>query len=598
MSVDTRPLAVLPQPDARRRFVRAGDHRQLLEAALRSSRGVLRWGRGAATSGARNFARGIGRRRVGLSIFLPAFVAYVTIGALLSFRYHSFAGDAQSRLANAFYVLYSRDPHLAAIGFVWNPLPSISVMPLLPLKAIFPGLVTYAFGSNVMSSVFMAGSVVLVHSFLRDLRVRVGARVAITTLFALQPMIILYGANGMSEAIFLFFLLLTTRRLASWIDARRTWDLVLGGVALAFAYLARVEAVVPAMLAFSVVAAVTGLSTAGAWRERARVAALNGFLFAAPAAFAFVIWATISWIIVGHPLEQFSSQYGNASQLQAEGERFVTNRGGIGSLRFITLQLSALAATLPIAFAAAAWVSVRRRDLRWLAPASVFGGVVLFTVVTFLRGQTAGHLRYCIAVIPLWVLLLGCGLARPAGHMGGRRWLRSLAAICFAVVVAAVPIGTSALAMSDKRVGPEEHSHLGYILKPGSAGYELRFAHDSAQGIASYLDGIRLPRGAVLMDNFTPCTPLVVLGSRHPKQFVITNDRDFQRVLADPIAFHAKYVLVPPRGGLGDLNEINRQYPTMYESGAGIAKLAHEFSGKGCPAFRLYQLSGSTGRGG
>jgi hypothetical protein len=27
--------------------------------------------------------------------------------------------DALSRTANAYYVLYSRDPHLAAIGFIW-----------------------------------------------------------------------------------------------------------------------------------------------------------------------------------------------------------------------------------------------------------------------------------------------------------------------------------------------------------------------------------------------------------------------------------------------------------------------------------------------
>ena len=34
-------------------------------------------------------------------------------------------GDALSRVANGYYTLFSRDPHLAAVGFVWNPLPSL-----------------------------------------------------------------------------------------------------------------------------------------------------------------------------------------------------------------------------------------------------------------------------------------------------------------------------------------------------------------------------------------------------------------------------------------------------------------------------------------
>ena len=39
------------------------------------------------------------------------------------------SGDAWSRITNAYYVLYSRDPHLAAIGFIWNPLPSLMAIP-------------------------------------------------------------------------------------------------------------------------------------------------------------------------------------------------------------------------------------------------------------------------------------------------------------------------------------------------------------------------------------------------------------------------------------------------------------------------------------
>ena len=40
-------------------------------------------------------------------------------------------GDAWSRTANGMLILFSRDPHIAAVGFVWNPAPSILQLPLI-----------------------------------------------------------------------------------------------------------------------------------------------------------------------------------------------------------------------------------------------------------------------------------------------------------------------------------------------------------------------------------------------------------------------------------------------------------------------------------
>ncbi|MBK5305301.1 MAG: hypothetical protein JJD92_01290 [Frankiaceae bacterium] len=604
MAVDTRPrLGVTSQPTSRRGIIRAGElvlptfdpavltrGRELLAAAGRGT------GR-ASLRGGRRFGAGAWQRRVGLSIFLPAFAVYVTIGALLAFKYNSFHGDAQSRLANAFYVLFSRDPHMGAIGFVWNPLPSLSVMPLLLLKGIWPALVDRAFAANIMSAAFMAGSVVLVHAILRDLLVRRTARLVLTVLFAVQPMILIYGGNGMSEAIFLFFLLLATLRLSGWLGTGATWDLVLAGVALGFAYLARNEAVMPSILAAGVVLGVTVLHTPGAFKARLRAGALNAFILAAPAAFAFLMWAAISWIIVGSPFEQFTSQYGNASQIAVGQQAFENIRGGIDSKAYVGLQLAALAPLLPLAAAGAVGTAWRRRDLRLLAPLSVIGGVVLFAVLAFLAGQTVGWLRYSVTAVPLSFLLAGCALA------GGDRparlpWVRGAVAAGLAVVIGLPSIGTSVAVMTDSRLAHEEHELVASVfdghVEPGE--YEFRGRHAAGSAVSAYIDAMHLPRGALVMDTFTPCVPLVVLTSEHPKQFVITNDRDFQPVLADPVTFKAEYVLVPPRGGLGDLDEINRTYPTLYESGAGFADLEHEFKAAGgCPAYRLYKLRpGST----
>lgn len=578
MSVETLRRLTLPTPPAARRSVIRG-----VGTALRRV-GQAAW-----------------KRRTGLVIFLLPLALYVVLGALLAFRYESFNGDAQSRVANAYYVLFSRDPHLGAIGFVWNPLPSLSVLPLLLFKGIWPALASRAFAGNIMSAAFMAGCVVLVHAILRDLNVRRSARLVLTVLFAIQPMIVYYGANGMSEAIFLFFLLLTCRRLSRWLADGQTWDLVLAGTALAFAYLARYEAVLPAVIAAGVVAAVTAVRTSGDLRLRTRSAALNGFVFAVPAFFAFVMWAVISWVIVGHPFEQLSSQYGNTAQLGAVGEIIDQSRGGIGASRYVVLQWAGLAPMLPLAIATAGWTAVRRRDLRLLAPAAVFGGVAAFAVLAFLGGQTTGWLRYYIAVIPLCTLLAGCALARPTNVRPGWGWLRAAVAGGLGVAIALPGIVTSALVMTDHRIGREEYQHLGYLLdhQADPAVHADRHRYTSAEAVARYLDSKGLAAGSVLTDTFTPCVPFVVLASRHPHQFVITNDRDFKPVLADPTTFDTSYILIPPRDALGDLDEINRTYPTLYASGAGIAVLDHEFDGDGgCPAFRLYRLlPGGSGSG-
>ena len=98
-----------------------------------------------------------------VAFWLPL-ALYLAVAWLLVLTDGYIVGDAWSRVGNASYVLFSRDPHLAAIGFVWNPLPSLAMLPLLPLKAIWPPLVSAGFAANIVSALFMAGAVRVVSS--------------------------------------------------------------------------------------------------------------------------------------------------------------------------------------------------------------------------------------------------------------------------------------------------------------------------------------------------------------------------------------------------------------------------------------------------
>jgi hypothetical protein len=96
-----------------------------------------------------------------------------------------------------------------------------------------------------------------------------------------------------------------------------------------------------------------------------------------------------------------------------------------------------------------------------------------------------------------------------------------------------------------------------------------------------------LPDGSVIVDVAVGFP--IVLQSSHPRQFVITPDRDFERILADPATFSVRYLLVPSGAGYSSLDAVGRAYPGLFNEGAGFARLVAEF-GSGALAWRLYEI--------
>lgn len=533
------------------------------------------------------------------AIFAISCALYLVVAILLAFKYDSFNLDAVSRQANGFYMLYSRDPHLAAIGFVWNPLSSFLDLPLMVFKPLWPALVTRSFAAYIMSALFMAGSVVAMAGCLADLGITKLNRWLITLLYALHPMIVYYGGNGMSEGIFLFTLMIGCRYLIRWIYGPDLKALIMSGSALGFAYLARNEAAFPAVLGSGAVLLITFVRSNGDLRRRVTSALTDATLFSAPFLVSFVGWAVTSWMIVGHPFEQFSSIYGTASQLRTMRE--AGTLGAHGSSDVIVRQLVALEPMFGLFLLLAAVFAIHRRDARILAPLTVLGGVLLFAVGASLTGKTAGFFRYNISEVPLVCLLAGLALPpdqlwRQSSPMAGRLTTMALIPmITFLALATAFPLTSQA--MLDVHRGTEEARNLSYIFGRGPLTKAERDEAGTWQEIsrtAKELDAMHLRNGSVLVDNFTKCVPGLIMNSNHPQQFVIPNDRDYERVLADPATFRVPYFLVPPPGGGGSINAINRAYSAMYANGAGIAELVHEFPLSGCDRLRLYRLKSAN----
>ena len=547
--------------------------------------------------------RRLGRRLLteGRIFFLLALGVYLVVAILLDFKYRTFALDSFSRMANGFYIIYSRDPHLSAVGFVWDPLTSVADMVVLTGNHLWPALSHNNMAGSLVSSLAMAGAVYQLCAALREWGVSRIPRLVLTTFFALNPMIVYYGANGMSEGLFLFTLMAATRYLLRWMHEGDLRSLAYSAVALGFCYLTRNEAALAALLGGVAVGVVSYWRTDGPRPSRIRAAMSDLAIFGAPAFTAVMGWAIASYVITGQYFAQIQSIYGSAAQ-----ERLQSHKTLHGRFLYEIHAIAAYAPFLLLLFMASVAVALRRRDPRMLGPLAVLGGALGFDIVLYMGNGIQDYLRYWIVALPLGILLLGClvaavqtprltrvgTLVRTRSPRAGGRPLAVLTALCLVLVVMIPTTVSTGSGMFNPGIGVEESQQIGFIFKAHPNAYDLGYpdAYPHVLAFGRYFENRHLPDGDVIVDNSTGCVPMLIATSSQPKLFVIPNDRDFQRILADPITFHTYYIL-EPNPATTPVSAPNLLYPNLWNTGSEFTKLVHQFPARGpCPEYRLFHV--------
>jgi hypothetical protein len=564
----------------------------------------------------------------GVVLYAVAFVAYAAIGMVLTLHYNLVDADGPSRVANAGYVLFSRDPHLAAIGFVWNPLPSLAEIPILLFTNLWPALLNRGQAGTFMAAAFMAGAVWQVRGIALDRGLPALWRWIIIIGFACNPMIILYGGNAMSEAPFTFFTLWAVRRLLRWMHDDKVNNLVAAGLALGFDYLTRYEAAAVAAAAAALVVGVTALrSVAPDWGERVKRGMLDGTVLAFPFAICFVGWAVASWVTTGQVFAQFSSQYGNASQVSnaSVGVKSFQKLAG-GPFEIVLRDILHLEPFLPVVGLIVLLLAVRRIELDCLVPIALFGGVLAFESFAQITGQTFAWFRFFLMSVPLMMVLLTLfwpyrgvsspgasppaldqrapsqGAPAPTSHPLIARIKRPLRSFTLTsrkgvmvgglgiALLLAPSLPVTWFAMLNPLIGTQSEQYgLRTVAYPSKYPVpQSTFSNDWY--VANYLDQLNLPNGSVLMDTFIGWD--VWLATQHRKQFVITSDFDFATVLNTPAASGIQYILVSDPAQDGKADAINQRYPTLYATGAGIASLVMTVPQTGDDVtWRLYRVN-------
>ncbi|GAA3700840.1 glycosyltransferase family 39 protein [Gordonia hankookensis] len=547
-------------------------------------------------------------RRQIIALFVVVWIIYLTLGVYLATDVRFFMGDSLSRVQSAQSVLFSRDPHVSAIGFIFTPLTAIIQLPLTALSPIFPAMTTSAISAAVMSSAFMAGSVIQLSGIGRDRGIERRILIPVTICYAINPMIVFYAANGMSEAPYLFFLAWGARRGMRWIDTDDVHELVTAGMALGFAYLTRYDGAAASLATGIVVAVVSYRRSPRATRVTRAI--LDMGLVALPSAVAFLGWALTSWLITGEFFAQVASQYGNASILELSGGSGSAN--AFQALKFSIVEVLILAPLFPLLLAIV-W-NVRRRWGRMgplLAPVPLIGGVLFFQIWSYARGTTFGFLRFYITVVLLATITAliavparrstpfrrkGANARMPDMVVARTKGHFALGVAAVIAMVVAVPV--TAWGMTSTKYAPQEFALQQVVFPdPDSTDQKVLDAQrtlrsfSTERSLAQYLDSLDLPQGSVLCD--TVYGFAVIAQSRHPKRFVIPSDEDFDETVNNPAAHGVRLMLAVPVTGRGASDALNIRYPTLYENGGGIGVLMLEAPNQGVdlPDWRVYRVT-------
>ncbi|MEP9415102.1 glycosyltransferase family 39 protein [Gordonia sp. VNQ95] len=535
---------------------------------------------------------------------MTALIVYLGVGVYLYVVTGYINPDAGSRVGNAAFTVLSRDPHLGAIGFVWNPLPSLVEIPLVEVFEHWPAnrwpqLRRVGFEGAIMSAVFMAGGVWQVRRIALDYSAGRVVRWAAVLACAANPMILLYGGMGMSEAPFLFFLLWTCRRVLCWVRRRGVGDLVCAGAALGLGYLTRYEAIVAAVAVTVGVFCVSTLrhrSNSAARLQNYRAGAAFGMhdavIVGLPTAFAFIVWAGAGWILDGNAFSQFSSQYGNAAQVAALG---VVSVDDVGVAPVLTTAAAGLLGMQPLLLVVAvvvSWRAIRTRTVDAAVVLAVFGSILVFQIAAVIVGSTFGWFRFYLTVIPLVVIavLVAGGVHRQRSAQG---WPRISAVLMVLVLVTSIPV--TAQTMLSPGIAKEEYGIRSafWPQRYPPETYWFYWFGDVSRNVARWLDDQHLPDGSVLVDTFGLAR--IWLFSDRPEQFVIRSDLDFFSKLNSPATRGVQYIVSQRPTGLGALDAINVRYPSMWDDGAQIATPAMTVVGPdGRPQFRLYRVAGAS----
>ena len=489
--------------------------------------------------------------------WLGWFALYFTLGVYVLSVRGLLPVDALARLASAWLVFQGAEPKLASIGFIWPPLPTLALLPVV----LIPGAVKSFLAVALVSAGAMATACVRLGRIAARLGTPKGWRRVIVAAFGLNPMILMFAANGYSEALLILVLLLGLDAVLDFWQRDSDGALLRAALWLSLLPLIRYEAV---LLSFAIALAV-GAEVVRRARADGDRSAIEGrtLAFAGIAIYPTALWLLFSWQIMGDPLFSANNDRSALSiaSSQLGGAHYTLGSGG-------ELAAKLWAGVFPavvLAVVACAWAGIRRRS-----PLLVGLGLVPLAIPVSHAILLAGDaivplMRYFISAIPL-AIVLGLLAIDPARRGRAPRRLHALLG-GFVLLLVVSGVSTGLMLSHGKRYQTIERTSWLAMATDRTVSYpQIGDAIDTGRWLDRHL-----PQHAkVLIDDYGSGFA-VVLGSGDSDLFMNHTSPSYRRAIRMPWRY-VDYILVEPSGSLtGARNDINVAHPGLYDHGAAWA---------------------------
>lgn len=506
------------------------------------------------------------QRMIRLFLFSIIFISEFIAGYYINHVQRHISGDAISRVANAFYVLYLEPPHLGSIGFVWNPLPSFLEIPILLFYRLYKPLASSGLAGVIVTALFSSGSAVYIYDSFVEFRHSKWIGILGAILYAFNPYIFLYGANGMSEAIFIFMIIWSITHLTSWLEDGEYQHIVKISFALCFAFLTRYEAI-PFMAGIALIIAIVILKKNKDYRDSsgksfsyalAKTEA-TWVILLMPAAFAVLMWVVCNYVITGNAFFFLNSAYSNVGQSGS-----ITNDAGIAEIIGHPVQVLYFILKRTMYFLIPFIIIIINRifkkklfNMDFLIVLILIASLYIMQFGLLMKGLSAAWLRYYVYILPITAAWLPYELKQVKNVWKATGMITAFAATGVLTV----------FVMINSDIAPDQFNAFGIRRE--------QLTIEAQDEIAKYINN-KYPDKIVYTDSFT--TFSVILSSDNPQNIIAPSNYDFEKILEDPKDSNIDLIIIPdPKTDLGKLDSINKKYPGIYENGSNWCELDKSF---------------------
>jgi len=441
------------------------------------------------------------------------------------------------------------------------------------LYPFYKPIASSALAGVIVTAAFTAGVAVLIYNNCRYFKLSSTVTWLLTLLYCLNPFVFAYGFNGMSEAVFIFMIVLTVTEFICWMEDEKQIRLLIIGLAMALAFLTRYEAIPLCIAVFLALAIIVFHKRKG--RFIGFRAVYNYFEGTSIVLFIPVITAVILWllgnlIIMGDPLYFLHSVYSNESQaIDIHNQAIMAVIGH--PLNAFMFEIKKTIVFLPVFVFI---ILLRIWDKRLFKSETVILVLLVIAIPVFhfimlLKGASYGWFRFYVYPFPIAVAWLPYELSK----IGLKKVSLKPVMLASGIGVMLFSACITGIVMVNPNLAPEENQP--YRTKDADLAQQIQ--------IAQYIN-TNVKQGEILLDSFM--TYDVILNLDNTDRVITTCSYEFQKAVLSPDSYNVQYILAVINSGIGKFDAINIQYPDLYDKGASWCTLVKEFNG-----YKLYKIN-------